>query len=177
MININLLPQEFTFERSKKVRFFKIQALGVAILLFFIFLSSLTVALRILQSRNIDLVRTKLSAVEQRITSEIDKQGSVLLVKDRLNTINQFLGVSSEQASIYKLITSLIPAGVLVSNMSIDKNSDVTLQITVPDANSLDNLISSLLNTEKNEGKITKIDVENLSRAQGGIYRVGLKVK
>ncbi len=52
-IEINLLPLECRVEENKKARFYKIQAIGVVIILLLIFLSSITVALGVLQSQNL----------------------------------------------------------------------------------------------------------------------------
>lgn len=176
-IHINLLPQEFTLEKSKRVRFLKIQVLGVAILLFFVFLSSLTVALRILQSRNINLIQSQLGIIEQRITEDQGKQASLLIVKDRLTTINQYLEIPSSQATIYRLIIGLLPPGVAVSSMTVDKGGAISLSAAIADVETLGEMITALLSPEQNEDKIVNVEIENLSRGRDGIFRIGLNVK
>ena len=50
-VTINLLPLEFREQDLNNAKFYKVQIIGVAVVLLIIFLSSLTVALRILQSK------------------------------------------------------------------------------------------------------------------------------
>ena len=50
-IAINLLPIEFTEQEVKRAKFIKIQTIGVFVILLMVFLSSLSVALVILQSQ------------------------------------------------------------------------------------------------------------------------------
>ncbi|MDP3758371.1 MAG: hypothetical protein Q8Q86_01500, partial [Candidatus Daviesbacteria bacterium] len=66
-ISINLLPLEIIELEIKKTKFYKIQFVGIAVILSLVFLASLTVALRILQSRNISEVQAKLSQIEQKV--------------------------------------------------------------------------------------------------------------
>ena len=71
-LSINLLPVEFTAEEVKRAKFYKIQTLGVGIILFMIFLASITVSLRILQSHNINLVQAKMIIKELRLIQMIE---------------------------------------------------------------------------------------------------------
>ena len=52
-ISINLLPKEFTAEEIKQGKFYKIQAVGISVILLMVFLSVLTISLRIFQSSKI----------------------------------------------------------------------------------------------------------------------------
>lgn len=176
-ISINLLPQEFTAEEIKRSKFLKVQAFGVTIILILVFLASLTIALRVLQSQNIKQVQAQISGSEEKISDLKDRQASLFILKDRLTTINQYLGVSSKQATIYKLVSKLIPAQVAVSSETVDRGGEVLLVAVVPDATSLDNLIASLVNSQTNEDRVKEVSIENLSRGKDGIYRVSLKIR
>lgn len=168
-ISINLLPPEITAVQLKKAKFYKVQAIGVAIILTTVFLTSLTLALRIFQSRNIVLYQTKLARAQQKILDLKDTQASLFLLKNRLATINQYLGVSSEQSSMYQLLDKLIPTSIVINAVTVNKSGEAVLLALAPDAVSLDVLMSNLT--------FSQVSVESLNRGRDGIYRVSLKIK
>lgn len=176
-ISINLLPLEFTLEQHKKTKFYKIQAAGVAIIMAMVFLTVVTLGLRFLQSGNIAEVQDNLSRIENKVSELKTTQASLLLLKNRLTTINQYLGTSSKQAEMYKLINKLIPPSVTVSSFNIDKSGQVVLLALIPDPVALDNLVESLTSSELNEGKINQVSIDSLNRAREGIYRISMKVQ
>ncbi|MBI4038617.1 hypothetical protein HY384_01520 [Candidatus Daviesbacteria bacterium] len=176
-ISINLLPKEFALEEIKKARFYKIQAAGVAIILIMIFLASLTMALRILQSQNITRVQARLSAAEQQVNNLKDTQASLLLLKNRLSLIDQVLNSPSKEVLMYKLMDKLIPAQVIVNSVTIGKAGEVKFTAVVPDGQVLENLLVNLTTNEKNDNKIAQVSIETLNRSRGGLYRVNIKVK
>lgn len=183
-ISINLLPIEFTQGEVKRAKFFKVQTIGVIIILFMTFLASLTVALRILQSQNIKQVQAQVSVVEGKVGALKETQASLLLLKNRLSTINQYLGGSSKQSEIYSLITSILPPSVSVTSISIDPDGGVSLVVLADDIIQLESLLSGLSNQEEHQeeqvpsgDKIRQISVESLNRSRDGIYRVNLNIK
>lgn len=176
-ISINLLPPEIMAQELKKAKFFKVQFAGIAIVLVMVFLTSLTVALQILQSRSIAVIQATLAEEEQKVTDLKDTQASLFLLKNRLNVINQYFGTSSQQSSMYKLLDKLIPVSVLINAITIDKTGGVILLATVPDSLILDNLVSNLTTQEINDGKISQVSVETLNRGRDGFYRISFKIK
>ena len=176
-IAINLLPIEFRVQELKRAKFYKIQAFGVVTILLVVFLSSLTIALRILQSQNISQIQNKLTQSEQRIADLKSIQGSLFLLKNRLTVINQYLEIPSKQVQMYKLIAELLPATVSVGSIFVDKGGEILILAVVPDSVSLDHLITNLISKESNQDKISKVSLENISRGKDGIYRLSLKVK
>lgn len=175
-ISINLLPPEIVAQELKKARFYKIQLVGIAIILVMVFLASLTVALRILQSRNIAVIQATLVEQEQKVSDLKDTQVALFLLKNRLNVIDQYFGTSSQQVSMYSLLDKLIPDSVSVNAVTIDKNSAVTFLATVPDSAILDNLVNNLATKETNEGKISQVSLDALNRGRDGVYRVSFKI-
>lgn len=176
-IAINLLPEEFRKEELKRAKFYKIQSIGVATILFMIFLASLTVALRVLQSNEIQNVKNGLTKSEQRISDLKTSQSKLTLLKNRLTTINEYLGVSSKQVQMYNLMGKIIPASVSINLISVDKNGETLILAQAPDGGSIDNLITSLTQGETNQDKITSVSIESLNRSKDGIYRISFKVK
>lgn len=176
-IAINLLPIEFTQEEIKNAKFYRIQAIGVGIIFIMTFLASLTIALRILQSHNITQVRNRLTLNEMKISDLKNTQATLLLLKNRLTTINQYLGISSEQTSLYNLVEKLVPPSVTISGVSISKAGDVVIVALIPDGLTLDNLVTNLSTKEKNEGKIALLSIDSLNRGRDGVYRASFKIK
>lgn len=176
-ISINLLPSEDIAESIKRVQFYKIQFIGIVVILIMVFLASLTVALRILQNRYISPYQLKVVASEKQVSDLKSTQGYLLLLKDRLKVIDQYLGVSSKQSSMYQLINKLIPPSVVVNAISVDQAEIVTLVVLTPDSSSLDNLMNNLTTEESNENKIGEVSVDNLNRGRDGFYRVSFNVK
>lgn len=176
-IAINLLPLEFRATELKAAKFYKIQTIGIVIILLMTFLASLAVALGILQSQNISQIQNQLTLSEGKISGSKNTQGSLFLLKNRLITINQNLGIPSKQAQMYKLITELVPPSVSASSISVDKGGEVLVVASAPDGISLDNLITKLTSKESNQDKISQVSLESINRGKDGIYRVSLKIK
>lgn len=176
-ISINLLPPEILAEQIKGSKFYKIQLIGIAVILLLIFLSSLTVALRILQSHNISEVQAKVDAAQQQISGLRSTEASLLLLKNRLAIIDQYLGVPSKQSSIYTLLDKLISSSVAINSMTIDKTGDAVLLVSAPNSDNLESLVESLTIKESNEDKISQVSIDSLNRGRDGLYRVSLKIK
>ncbi|MDO8576940.1 MAG: hypothetical protein Q7R82_01215 [Candidatus Daviesbacteria bacterium] len=176
-ILINLLPSEIIVRELKKAKFYKIQLTGIVVILTMIFLASLTVALRILQSHNITEVQAQLTQTEQKVSDLKSTQASLFLLKDRLAVIDEYLGVSSKQSAVYKLLDKLIPSTIVINAITVNKADGVVLLALAPDSVSLDNLMNNLTTKEKNEGNISQVSVESLNRGKDGFYRISFKIK
>ena len=176
-ISINLLPKGFLTQELKSSKFYKVQAIGVAVILGMSFLVSLTVALRILQSNNIVPVQARLTQAEQRVSDLKSTQASLVLLKDRLEVINQYLGIPSKQTSMYDLIDRLVPSSVLINAITIDKSGEAVILASLPDSQTLDNLITSLTGSEGNQELVQEVSIESLNRARDGLYRISLRIK
>ncbi len=176
-IAINLLPIEFTESEVKRAKFYKVQAVGIAVILAMVFLSSLSVALRILQSQNIKGVQNQVSASEQKIQKLKEKQVSLLILKNRLTTIDKYLDIPSKQTENFKLLDKLIPASVSISSVSVDKSGSINILGLVPDSVTLGNLIDNLTDKEKNNNLIKQVSLDTISRGRDGFYRISLTIK
>lgn len=175
-ISINLLPIEFTQREIKREKFVRIQAAGVGVILFMVFLSSLVIALRILQSKNIDLVQSKVVKAQQQVSDLKEKQASLVILKNRLSAIDQYLGTSSKQSSMVALLSKLF-SSVSVNSISVDKSGDAIIVFLSPDSQTLDRIIASLINKETSGGQIASVSIDSLNRGRDGLYRVSLKIK
>lgn len=176
-IAIDLLPIEFRAEEVKRAKFYNVQVAGVATILLVTFLASLTMALRILQSRQISQIQSKLTAAEHKISGLKTTQASLLLLKNRLTAINQYMGTSSKQVEMYELINQLFPPSVAISQLSVDRSGEILVLAVALDSNSLDALITNLISKETNQDKVSQVILDNINRGRDGAYRISVKIK
>lgn len=178
-ITINLLPAEFLIERLKDAKFAKIQAVGVGMILLVVFLSSMTVALRVLQSQRIKQAEDKLNTAKQDVVSLQDRQVSLVALKDRLSGIQKHLGALSPQAELFIFMNDIIPGSVSISGFNIDQSGNVSFSAVFPDISMLEQVIADLTNKDKNKNKnrIKEVSIENLNRGRDGLFRASFKIK
>ena len=176
-ISINLLPQEVTQTQIKQEKSYKIRLMWVAMLMFMIFLSSLAVALQILQSGNFLKAQSNLKKIEEKVISLKGREVSSVILKNRLSAIDQLIATPSKQVITYHLIESLIPPSFIVSSLDVDSSGTITMSLVTTDSVALDNFVASVISSEKNEGKIASVEIESLSRGRDYIYRTNLKIK
>lgn len=175
-IQINLLPVEFIAQEAKKGKFYKVQAIGILVILFMIFLSIVTVSLRVFQSNSIKSAEVKVANAKSKVESLSSRQSQLILLKDRLDAINKHLGASSKEVELYNLVEKLIPPSVSVGTISVG-NGKVLINASATDFNLLDGMFSDLISKEKNEDKISKILVENISRGRDSNFRLSLTIE
>ncbi|OGE19409.1 hypothetical protein A3J19_01760 [Candidatus Daviesbacteria bacterium RIFCSPLOWO2_02_FULL_41_8] len=176
-ISINLLPPELITKELKKANFYKIQLAGIVIILTMVFLASLSVALRILQSRSILSIQARVTEARQKVSDLKDTQAAIMILKSRLAVVDKYWGESTNQTLMYKLMGKIIPEDITVNTITIDQKGDVSLTALVSDTLSLDNFIEKLTDKDSNEGRVSQVSIENLNRSRDGLYRVGIIIK
>ncbi|MBI2334600.1 hypothetical protein HYU96_02250 [Candidatus Daviesbacteria bacterium] len=174
-ISINLLPQEYLSNEIKQAKFHKVQLLSSAAIVLVAFLATIAVGIRYLQSQNIRAVEAKIVEGEEKVIELAGRQTSLFLIKNRLSTINQYLGITSKQVSTYALLERLLPSRIGISALTVDRSGDAQLVAVVPDILTLDDLISDL--TSDSSGKISRVSVESLNRGREDTYRISLKIQ
>ncbi len=152
-ISINLLPPEVMTQELKNKKFYKIQLVGIATILVMVFLTSLTLALRILQSRSMDIYQARLTQAEDKASGLKNAQASLYLLQNRLSVIGKYLGVPSEQSSMYQLIDKLIPPSIVINAITVGKSGEIVFQAFAPNSGSLESLINNLTEKDSNDGK------------------------
>lgn len=177
MLKINLLPAEFLAVEKEYQKFKKIQLVCIALVLVLAFLSSATVALRVLQSQKVATAQEQLDQLTNKVTGYKNKEAQLLILKSRITALQSLSEVPSKQKSLYNLILQLIPREVVVSGVSIDNAGNLAISLLVPESISLENLLNNLTSKEKNEGKIKEIQVDNLTRTRDGVFRTNLSLK
>lgn len=176
-ISINLLPIEYATEEIKKANFYKIQLIGVAAVVAVTFFASLTVALGVLQSKNIKEAEARLGESEEKVLQLKDRQASLFVIKNRLATINQYFGIPSRQVAVYSMLNQLLPSGFSVNSFAVDRSGEAIVVGVASDGESVDNLIVGLISNKEVSDKISQVSIENLNRGRDGFYRISLKIK
>ena len=175
-ILINLLPQEFTKAQLEQAKYYKLRLVSIASLMMMVFLASITIALRVLQNSNLDQARFTLEAAEGKVSQYKQIEVSLVVLKDRLSNINQIIATSSKQNAMYSLINSLIPPTISIDSITVDRNGNTVLGLSTNDSEVLDDFITSLVDSSKNEFRITFVEVDSFSRSRESLYRAHLKV-
>lgn len=176
-ISINLLPEEFTKKELVKKKFYKIQSLSMAALIVLIFVGSLAISLRILQNQSIASAKTQLTQTENRVSALKGKEGAVVILKNRTDTISRVKENPSKQLLSYSLINNLLPADVSVSSLTIDQIGDITISIATSNQALLDSFLSDLTTNQKNFNLVERVNLDSISRSKDAIYRTTLKIK
>lgn len=172
-LSINLLPQEYLSIEAKKAKFYRVRLLSISAIMLVFFFSAVALSLGFLQSQNIKAVEAKIAEGEEKVTQLAERQTALLLIKNRLSTINQYLGVTSKQVATYNLLEQVLPERIALSSMSIDKAGDASL-VVVADVFTLDQLIADLTSRPD---KIASVSLESLNRGRDESFRVSLKIK
>lgn len=173
-ISINLLPIEFRQEELKRSKFYRIQFIGILVVLVTVFLSSLTVALRVLQSQNIASAQTEVTQKQKEVEGFKNIQASLFLIQNRVKTLGQFTGILSRQNLTYQNLNKTLTPSVTLSSLSVDTEGNALIIAAVNDILALDSFLSNLINKEDSAFK--EVSIESLSRSRDGAYRVSLKL-
>ncbi len=174
-ISINLLPTENTAALRRQRQFVMIQTVSTIFLLVMIFLASITVALRFLQSQNISSVEVKAKSAEDSVSGFKDKEIALVVLKNRLGIINQIFPKPSKQAIAYQQVSNLVPAAVSVSSLSVDAKGTVLLSLISPSGTELKALVANL-SDKKNFDNFSSVEIESLTRGRDGAYRASIKM-
>lgn len=173
-ISLNLLPIEYLTSRLKDKKFYKVQIIGTSVVLVLIFLSSLTFALGIFQSQNIKQVQASLSNTESKIAGYKNVEGSLIIVKNRLQVISQFGELPSKQRESFEKIVSIIPSEMLISSFNVDSSGNVLITVISPTAQLIDEMMEKVLSASEYKF-IAKLIIDSLNRGRDGLFRATLK--
>lgn len=175
-LSINLLPAEYAVAYSSSERFQKIQRIGIGILVLLIFFSSLTFALSLMQNSNILQAKANLQTAESVVGQFKSQEESLVLLKDRLNNLQRISSTPSRSNTMYNLIASLMPTSIVPTLIVTDTFGNISLTIVTVSSTDIDDFITILTDPQKNQGLVSKVYIESLSRGKDGIYRVNLKI-
>jgi hypothetical protein len=173
--SINLLPEEFSVKQKEQQKFNTVQTFSVVGVLVLVFLASVVVVLRLLQSQKIDKLQSDTQLIESKVSDFKGKEASLFVLKNRLTNVSQILKQPSKQVDNYYLVAKIIPSGVLISSISVDRFGSVSLALLCPNQKLLEQLLAGLTSPTAFK-TFNQIEVESLTRGKDGFYRANLKV-
>lgn len=173
-LSINLLPAEIATQGLQQQRLYRIKFFGVVTVLTLVFLSSVTIALRLLQGQNIKKSESQFQELTTRVQNFKTTESSLGVLKNRLNAIQNLALQPSKQRTLYSQVISLLPSSLLVTSVSLDKSGNMSLSASTSDYVGFDNFLKSLSSTK--DIKVSKVAVDNLIIGRDGVFRVNLKI-
>lgn len=175
-ISVNLLPQEVILQRSQSSKLSKVTKLSFGLLVVLIFFTSATLALRVSQMYQLNQTQQGLARAQERLAGFQNKEGQMVVLKQRLDAIQSLIGTDEGKKSIFNLIVYLTPSDMQISDLTVDRNSNLMVSFSSPSLVAVETLISSLGDTGKNFDLISKVHLEGLSYGKDSVYRFTLKI-
>lgn len=175
-IKLNLLPPEIKELAKKHAKQSLVNKISIGLLGFLILVTSSILAGVIFQGVSLNSLNTQIEKEKARIGREKDTEAVVRLLKNRIDTINEFSGKKYKQREVFDLITGLFPQGVNLNSLQINKTPRVVLQGETGSTIALQDFFDNLTNPKNNEGKITAVVVENMNRNLQGRINFELSI-
>lgn len=176
-IIINLLPKEFTLAQVEQSKFKKIQIIGWSIIALLLLVSAATFGYRVLQLQELVKTDSQLEVAVSDVKKLQKKEVAINILKSRVDSISGLTNTPSKQRAAFDLLGRLVPPQVTINILTIDRNGNVTVALTLPNSDTVDSLMSNLVSKEKNEGKVSQVTVDGLSRIVDGGYRTNLTIQ
>lgn len=174
-VSLNLLPPEVLRDQIKSKKFYQVQLLGTSTILALVFLSSLTFALGILQTRNIKQVQASLSEAENQVSAYKDVEAKLAIVKNRLNIISQFSNLPSPQRESYEVIVNALPDSVAISSFNVNPSANILVTLASQNSAAVDEVFNKILSGEEEYKFVKRVSIDSLNRGRDGLYRATLK--
>lgn len=175
MSNINLIQGENKTNITRKSRIIVLRWIS---LVFLFFVAIFSILLFILNNRiSISEVKNDQSIVLQKISALDEKAAKYNLLNDRLKGITSLLNARKKYTNTLNAILSLVPDGVLVRSLTLDKDS---LSLTVVSASllPLNSFLTNVTKISLEKHVIRDMTIEGLSIDKiNGVYSLSLKAK
>lgn len=175
-LKINLIPPEIKEKAKKEAKRTLLVRISVGLLGVLILITVGILVIIIIQNATLQSLNAELEQDKSEIGSLKESEAVVFFLKNRIDTINRFSNTSYKQGETYDLISNLIPEGIELSYLQIDKTESVGMQGETNTTSALNIFFTNLMDPSKNEGKIAKVSVESLSRSQDGRLIFDLKI-
>lgn len=175
-LRINLIPPEIKERAKKDAKRLLVNKISVGFLGLLILVTAGILGIVVYQKASLGQVSSSIEQEKNKINSFRDTEAVLKLLKNRVDTINQFTENRYKQGEIFNLITGLFPQGVQLESLQINKTAKVVVSGQTPDTDSLQQFFNNLTDPKTNEGKITSVKVENLNKTQLGGIRFDLTI-
>lgn len=175
-IRINLLPPEIKEQSKKKAKQSLVNRISIGLLGLLIIITAGILVMTVMQSLEVNSLTTSLDQKKLAVDALKDREAVVRLLKDRIDTINQFTENRYQQGQTFNLLKNLIPTGINLTTLQVDKTNIVSLSGETSSTTSLENFFEDLTDPQKNEGKIASVKVLNLNEAPSGNIKFDLDI-
>lgn len=175
-LKINLIPPEIKEKAKKEAKRSVVIKISIGLLGLLILVTIGILGVIIFQSATITGLNSSIEEEKTKITGLKDKEAVVFFLKNRIDTINKFSDNHYKQGEVYELISQIIPEGIDIASLQVDKSDKVTLSGETTTTLLLDVFFNSLTDSNTNEGKIASVSVDSLSKSANGILRFNLIV-
>ncbi len=177
-LSINLLPPELEAAKKQKKRFSKSLKLSIIFLAVVIGVAAVVLSIRL--SQNVILSNTTKDLEKAKATLNSpeynQKEGVAITLKNRLESIGTLLTQETYASYAFNLLTGLVPANVNLTGFSVDSKGVAKITAETNNISALDSFFNQILNPDKNQKKITAVNIDSLSRSKSDIYRTELSV-
>lgn len=175
-LRINLIPPELKALVKKDAKRAFVNRISILLLGVLVLITAGILGVVIFQSVSLSVLNTSIEQERLRINLSKDKEAVVRLLKNRIDTINQFSGNRYKQGEIFNMMVNLFPEDVGLESIQINKTSAVVISGETEDTQALQVFFNNLTDPSKNEGKIASVTIESLSQSPKGGIRFDLKV-
>lgn len=176
-LKINLIPPEIKEKAKKAAKSAVVVRLSVGLLGVLILITAGILAVIIYQSVTVQALNSDIEKEKEALVPLKDKEAVVFFLKNRIDTINKFAATQNTQNELFEIITGLLPEGVSLLVLQINKSDQVVLQGETNSSISLDNFFNNLTDPQTHDGKVASVSVESLNKGQTGVIRFSLLLK
>lgn len=174
-ISVNLLPRDVILQRKQDSRFVLINRVSIGLLVLLVFFTSAALAVRMLQRTNLEEAQDSLVLAQEKVKSYSDKEEQVVLLKDRLASIQTLIGGDSKRKEIFNTMVRLAPADLQITEASVDKSGIMTVSFSGTSLTSIQSLLTSLSKPDTGLN-LSQMNLEGLSLGKDSVYRFTLKI-
>ncbi len=175
-MSLNLLPKSHLEDQKKLSFVYLINKISIGLLILLVFLTAGMLVMRILQKLEFEKSADIVKLAEAKVNSLQTKEASLVLLKQKLDTINQLSTVDAKRKAIFSLIIFLSSSDISFTDINIGRDGSAVISAASSSLVSIDQLINNLSSKEKNAGVINKVVLDGLSLGKDSIYRFSLKV-
>jgi|SRR3989344_5927690 len=176
-IKINLLPpeiREFAKKRNQKALLVKV---SILMLILLVIGTSLLLSVVVFQRGTISDLDGSIKQLEVKITTLKQKEVILSVLKNRFTNISKLENTPAKQAETFNLITAIVPQGVDIISLTLDKPESLLLSAETTDMNLLQELFNNLTDPKVHEGKIIAATIESINKRANNKVHFDLTIK
>lgn len=173
---INLLPPELlNTQKSQRTLAILIWSAG-SILLLTISITAAILLYKLFQIQIINSRKQNITDLTSQINSLQIPKSLLFNIHNRLNQLNQVSSQNSLPLTQYTLTLGLVPPEFKISSFINDSQNSVKLSVESTGSAKLKNFFNNLTSPQSAEGKISKVELDSLSRNATDKYKIDLTI-